>query len=291
MSLPVFPEFKSLEIGDRAVLAPFFERFPLEISESTFGNHFIWRRFDHPSYTTIHGNLCLHFAPPCAPPYFLQPLGETDVPDTIAVCLSHAPRLSRIPASFAERWCKGFRCGPDRDDYDYVYASSDLAELKGKKYDGKRNRIRKFEKEHPWSYVPLTPAHLEACHRLFEEWMSDKEPNGGSVDAQKDAISEALLHYEALGMVGGAIETGGRIRALALGEKLNADTAVIHIEIADPGLDGLSQLMNREFVRNAWSGCAFINREQDLGLPGLRKAKLSYHPVRLEMKHTLTFRG
>jgi hypothetical protein len=285
VSLPVYPDFKDLELEDRESLLPYFERFPLEISESTFANHFIWRRFDHPRFTTIHGNLCLRFEPPDQPSYFLQPLGEAEIPDTIRTCLQAASRLSRIPASFAERWCGGLRCAPDRDDFDYVYRTEDLAELKGKRFDGKRNRIKKFEKSHAWSYVRVDASDLAACRALFEEWSAGKDPESGAAHAQQDAIQEALLHYRRLGLTGGAVETEGAVAALAIGERLNADTAVIHIEIVNPRYEGLAQLMNREYVRREWPGTAFINREQDLGVPGLRRAKTSYHPCRMVEKY------
>lgn len=285
MSLPVYPAFKALEIEDREALLPFFRSFPLEISESTFANHFIWRRFDRPCFTTIHGNLCLRFAPPDQPAYFLQPLGNNDIPGTIATCLAAAPRLSRITAAFAERWCEGLRCAPDRDDFDYVYRTADLIELKGKRFDGKRNRIKKFEKSHAWRYVPIGPGDLEACRDLFRAWLAAREETGGAVDAQQDAIQEALLHYKTLELVGGAIETEGALAALTIGEQLNARTAVIHIEIVDPRYEGLAQLMNREYVRREWAAAEFVNREQDLGIPGLRRAKLSYQPDHLVEKY------
>jgi hypothetical protein len=286
MTLPVFPQFKTLELGDRDALLPYFLRWPLEISESTFGNHFIWRRFDHPRFTLIRGNLCFCFAPPDEPVYFLQPLGDREIPETLTTCLSVAPRLSRIPRTFAERYCEGFRCAPDENDFDYVYRTSDLIDLKGKKYDGKRNRIRKFEKSQPWEYVRLGPADLPSCQALFEDWLVDKGGTGGEMDAQKGAIQEALLHFRVLGMTGGAIIVEGRIAAFSLGERLNADTAVVHIEIVSPRYEGLAQLINREFVRHEWAECRYINREQDLGVPGLRKAKLSYHPHhRVEKYH------
>ncbi|MDD8027182.1 MAG: phosphatidylglycerol lysyltransferase domain-containing protein [Acidobacteriota bacterium] len=285
MNLPVFPDFRALVLEDREELEPFFRRFPQEISESTFANHFIWRRFDDPRFTLINGNLCIRFSPPDQEAYFLQPLGENDIPATINACLSAAPRLSRIPASFAERWCGGLRCAPDLDDFDYVYRTEDLAELKGKRYDGKRNRIKKFEKSHAWRYVPIGPGDLDACRALFEEWLAGKGQEGGAIDAQKDAIQEALLHYRTLGLIGGAIETEGALAALAIGERLNARTAVIHIEIVSPRYEGLAQLMNREYVRREWADSAFINREQDLGVPGLRRAKQSYHPDHLVEKY------
>lgn len=288
MTLPVFPQFKTLELGDRDALLPYFVRWPLEISESTFGNHFIWRCFDHPRFTTICGNLCFCFAPPGEPAYFLQPLGENEIANTLKTCLSLAPRLSRIPQSFAQRHCEGFRCAPDENDFDYVYLASDLIELKGKKYDGKRNRIRKFEKAHASEYVRLGAADLPACRALFEEWLADKGENGGAIDAQKGAIQEALLHFKDLGLTGGAIVAEGRIAAFSIGERLNADTAVVHIEIVNPRYEGLAQLMNREFVSHEWSDCRYINREQDLGVPGLRKAKLSYHPHHMVEKYHIS---
>ena len=106
--------------------------------------------------------------------------------------------------------------------------------------------------------------------------------------AQQDAIQEALVHFGPLGLSGGAIEVDGRIEAFSIGEPLSADTAVIHIEIANPAFPGLAQLINREFVRNEWSGFAFINREQDVGHPGLRRAKESYHPHHMVKKFTIT---
>ncbi len=104
---------------------------------------------------------------------------------------------------------------------------------------------------------------------------------------QKTAISEALAHFRELGLLGGAIEVDGRFAALSIGEPLTRDTAVIHIEIVSPCCEGLAQIMNREFVRHALKDFAFINREQDLGLPGLRRAKLSYHPHHLVEKFRL----
>ncbi len=285
MNLPRFPDFKIIGLEDKEAILETIRRYPAEVCEVNFGNTFIWRKYDHPKLTTIHGNLCLLFEPPDEPAYFLQPIGENDIPDTIRTCLSCSPRLSRIPASFAGRWCSGFQCAPDRNNFDYVYRTGDLIELKGKKYDGKRNRIRKFEREHAYGYVQLRPGHLEDCRRLFREWLEDKLLTTKMLSAQNEAIQEGLAHFEALGLSGGAIEVEGKIEAFSIGEPLNPDTAVIHIEIVSPKYDGLCQLMNREFVKNEWAAFSFINREQDMGIPGLRRAKMSYYPHHLVEKH------
>jgi hypothetical protein len=285
MNLPRFPEFKVVGFEDQETILAFISRYPAEVCEVNFGNTFIWRKYDHPKLTIIHDNLCLQFEPPDEPAYFLQPIGENDIPDTIRTCLSCAPRLSRIPTSFASRWCSGFHCAPDRNNFDYVYQTQDLIELRGKKYDGKRNRIRKFEREHSYAYVKLVPGHLEDCQRLFREWLEDKSLTTKMISAQNEAIQEGLTHFEALGLSGGAIEVEGKIEAFSIGEPLSVETAVIHIEIVNPKYDGLSQMMNREFVKNEWSAFAYVNREQDMGIPGLRRAKMSYYPHHMVEKH------
>ncbi len=285
MNLPRFPEFKMVELEDQTAILSSIRRYPAEVCEVNFGNTFIWRKYDHPKLTTIRDNLCLLFEPPDEPAYFLQPIGEKDIPETIHACLSCAPRLSRIPASFASRWCSGFHCEPDRNNFDYVYRTADLIELKGKRYDGKRNRIRKFEREYVYRYVKLTAVHLEDCRRLFEDWLVDKSRAHKMISAQHEAIHEGLAHFEALGLSGGAIEVEGKIEAFSIGEPLNPDTAVIHIEIASPKYEGLSQLMNREFVKNEWTRFSFVNREQDMGIPGLRRAKMSYYPHHMVEKY------
>lgn len=285
MNLPRFPEFKVVGLEDQETILAFISRYPAEVCEVNFGNTFIWRKYDHPKLTIIHDNLCLQFEPPDEPAYFLQPIGENDIPDTIRTCLSCAPRLSRIPTSFASRWCSGFHCAPDRNNFDYVYRTQDLIDLRGKKYDGKRNRIRKFEREHSYGYVKLRPGHLGDCQRLYRKWLEDKSLTTKMISAQNEAIQEGLIHFEALGLSGGAIEVEGKIEAFSIGEPLSVETAVIHIEIVNPKYDGLSQMMNREFVKNEWSAFTYINREQDMGIPGLRRAKTSYYPHHMVEKH------
>jgi hypothetical protein len=118
--------------------------------------------------------------------------------------------------------------------------------------------------------------------------MQQKASNGGAFPSVwRHVIDEALAHLKEIGLRGGVIDIAGRVAAFSIGEKLTGDTAVIHIEIVDPDYEGLSQLMNREFIKNEWSEYKFINREQDLGNPGLRRAKTSYHPHHLVKKYNL----
>ncbi len=288
MSLPIFPEFKLVGLEDKETIQYFVRRFPSEACEINFANIFIWRKLERPKLTMINGNLCLQCEPPSEPAYFLQPLGETDISRTVETCLSFSPRLSRIPEAYVNQHCSEFPHELDANNFDYVYLTSDLISLQGKKYDGKRNRIKKFERSSGYRYLTLAPEHLQECQRLFEQWAQAKAEQRQPVgEEQKVVILEALAHFQALELVGGAIEVDGRIEAFSIGSRLNADTAVVHIEIANPGHDGLSQLINREFVRHELAAFRFINREQDVGIAGLRRAKMSYYPHHLVKKYNV----
>ena len=288
MSAPGFPEFKIIGLEDKDCLAAFIARSPAEVCEINLGNILIWRQFDHSKFTILNGNLCILCEPPSEPAYFLQPLGEDKIRETITACLNFAPRLSRIPESFAAQYCSEFKCEPDPGNFDYVYLAEDLIHLRGKRYDGKRNRIRKFERNHACRYVRLADEHLDSCRHLFEKWLEKKESDDGSFPlVWRHVIEEALERFKEIGLKGGAIEIEGQVAAFSIGERLTSDTAVIHIEIVDPDYEGLPQLMNREFVKNEWAEYQYINREQDLGNPGLRRAKTSYHPHHLVKKYNL----
>lgn len=288
MSLPRFPEFKPIEPEDRDILAAAIARHPSPACEIHFANLFMWRHFERSRYTVINDNFCVQCEPPGEPAYFLQPIGETRIEATIRTCLTASPRLSRVTESFALRYGGPYRQEPDRDNFDYVYLTEDLARLKGKRYDGKRNRIRKFERTHVYGYAHYGRSDMADCFKLLEEWIKAK--TGGDAffgRAWKTVITEALERGEDLGLRGGVFRVNGRVVAFSFGAELTSDTAVIPIEIVAPGYDGLSQLVNREFSRREWSGCRYINREQDNGIPGLRRAKTSYHPHHFVKKYNI----
>jgi hypothetical protein len=123
---------------------------------------------------------------------------------------------------------------------------------------------------------------------LLNEWRRVRDAAGStSLDPETAAAAEALELAGVLGLEGLVITVEGRVGAFALGERLNLETAVCHFEKADPFMEGISQLVDREFCRRLFTDCTYVNREQDLGEPGLRSAKLSYHPVELVRKFRL----
>jgi hypothetical protein len=287
VNAPLYPEFKPVCLEDMGLFKEFLDREPAGVCEMNFANVFIWKDSEHPRWTLLHGNLCVLVEPDFEPPYFLPPAGGDRVPETVEMCLRHAPRLSRVPEEFVRRLGAGFHVEEDPDNFDYIYRVEDLAELKGKKFDGKRNRIKKFESTFAHVYSALTRADVAGCIRLLEDWFEGKANGDPYMKAEKKAILQALDTFEALGLKGGVVKVGGRVEAFTLGMRLTDDTAVIQIEIANPGLVGLAQWINREFVRREWTAFPFINREQDVGIEGLRKAKQSYQPDRLARKYNL----
>jgi hypothetical protein len=287
LSRPAFPDLKPVGLEDQPVFAEYLDREPAEVCELSFSNIFIWKDSEHPRWTILNGSLCVLVEPDFEDTYFLPPVGGERVPETVAACLTLAPRLSRVPEGFVERHGAGFKVEEDPANFDYVYLRQELAELKGKKFDGKRNRIRKFESTFAHEYHALTRADVPGCFRLLEDWFEEKRNGDPYMRAERVAIVQALASFERLGLKGGVVKVGGRVEAFTMGGRLTADMAVIPIEIANPGLVGLAQWINREFVFREWPDYRFINREQDMAIEGLRKAKLSYQPARLVRKFNL----
>jgi hypothetical protein len=173
----------------------------------------------------------------------------------------------------------GLNVEADRDNWDYVYLVSDMVALKGRRYHKKRNLIKQCLAAYTCEYERITPERIAECLEMQEEWCEvrgcGKDPG---LCTEAAAIRETFLHFETLQVIGGSIRVNGKIRAYALGEELKPGTAVCHFEKAMPGIRGLGQLINQWFTMYDLSGFQFVNREQDLGIPGLRQAKESYYP-------------
>jgi hypothetical protein len=202
------------------------------------------------------------------------------------------PKIVRVPEAAVEQmdWkTSGMKAELDRSQCDYVYLTQDLIELKGRKYHRKRNHIKQFQEKYSYQYIPLTPAWIPQCLQLETEWCDLRhcEASPGLLN-ESVAIKEAFTHFEELGVKGGAILINGKVEAFTLGDPLNSETVVIHIEKANPAYEGLYPTINQAFLEYQWSGYTYVNREQDLGEEGLRKAKESYFPHHLVNKYVVT---
>lgn len=263
---------------------------PTRGCEYSFANQFLWGR---QQAAFLHGcvSLFAHFYGRSVYPF---PIGSGDKRAVIEEILRDAKergipcRITGIlPADqeLMEKWFPGkFHFRTDRDSFDYVYATNDLADLRGRKFQKKRNHYNRFCASHPnYEIHPLTPENLPLAQKLVEDWYSrriQEDPHGDYM-LERIAMRKVFSNYEALGMEGILLLDGGETLAMTMGSRLAEDTFDIHFEKAREDVDGAYAAINCEFARYLrlkYPEARYLNREDDLGLEGLRKAKLSYNP-------------
>jgi hypothetical protein len=296
-SVPEFPKMRDLILGDKPLFDQLFTQSPPVISEFTFTNLFIWRDCYQIRINRFQNFLCL-FSDRGESSFFFPPIGEGDVIECYQNLLQYLkgkglnPKIARVPEAVVEKidWePSGMKVELDRSQCDYVYLTLDLIELKGRKYHRKRNHIKQFQEKYSHRYIPLTPEWIPQCLQLETEWCDLRhcEASPGLLN-ESFTIKEAFTHFEELGVKGGVILINGKVEAFTLGDPLNPETAVIHIEKANPAYEGLYPTINQAFLKDQWSDYTYVNREQDLGEEGLRKAKESYFPHHLVNKYSIT---
>ena len=175
----------------------------------------------------------------------------------------------------------------DRDGEDYIYLSSDLSELPGKRYQKKRNHCSRFEKDFPdYTFEKLDRSNIPRARAFELEWNSIySSPDDIDLNCERDGILLLLDNFEKLGLFGGLIRAGGRVVAITIAEQLSPEMVDIVVEKAHHDVDSAYAVINRDFARSCLIGYKFINREDDVGDEGLRTAKLRYHPVELRKKY------
>ena len=167
---------------------------------------------------------------------------------------------------------------PLRDQYDYIYRRADLAMLQGGHLQAKRNHVNRFRADNPgFEYRPLTPELFDECRRLTGIWQGEKEASD-TIDAERLVMETIFSNWDSLGMIGGSIFVNGRMVAFCYGAAVTHDTFDICVEKADRNIEGAFAIINQQFAAHLPEQYIYVNREEDMGIPGLRKAKLSYHP-------------
>ncbi|MBI5444018.1 MAG: DUF2156 domain-containing protein [Deltaproteobacteria bacterium] len=299
MDIPLYPDRCELGIEHCDALQRAFRAVDRSISEFTFSNLFLFRKAHSYRVSRLGEFLIVTGRGYDGTAYALPPLGPGDPENaSLRVCdglaaEGHEPVLFPVHARLLEssfsdpRWS----ARADRDQADYVYSRSELAELSGRKYHKRKNRLLKFVREEAqgYSYAPLSREHVSGCLELAEAWCEIRcSPTRPSTYLETEAAEESLRWREALGLRGAVVTIAGRVRAFTLGEELNPETFVIHFEKSDAGREGLAQLINRDFCSRALGAYRYVNREQDLGDPGLRQAKEAYQPLFLVEKYRVS---
>jgi len=289
-------DFKQITLKDKEVFDDFLAKDPPLASELTFTNLFMWRICFDSLWKREGDCILVILRPQGEQPFGLPPMGPGDKASALRRMseyiaeFSSEPRISRVEKSVVDRYVdpEEFRIIADRNNNDYVYLSEDLINLPGNRFHKKKNHLNKFVKSYEFEYRRLDENLVKSFMELQEDWCELKDcESSQDLSDENVAVYEALKNYEGLDFQGGAILIDSKVEAFALGEQLNDNTVVIHVEKANPEIPGLYVAINQRFCAEEWSHIKYVNREQDLGVAGLRKAKQSYHPDHLVEKFVL----
>ena len=291
-------KYGALELADRSWCSECFRSDGFQSSEYNFTNALLWGRVYQQKVLRRDGLFLGRLDHEQLGTRLTYPAGKASVEEKIAV-LEETARQAGVPLQILgvtdalreklEAIYPGrFRYTELPDAADYIYDINKLADLPGKHLHAKRNHIARFCDRYPdWRFEPLTEENLPDCCAMAEEWYKENLERDPSVAEEKPVLQYALDHFRLLRLDGGLIRAGGRVVAFALGDFINTDTYDVHFEKAAEDVDGAYTAINQAFaahLREKYPQLRYLNREDDLGIPGLRKAKLSYYPDKLAVK-------
>ena len=300
--VPEFPNFRPIELGDRDIFQNIFKHYHPEVSECSFTNLFIWREHYNYQWALYKDWIMVVCQNSEDSIYAMQPVGPSSRCNAVLKLLEwlreerkvNTPRIERadekLVSELEREGC--FTINEAREHFDYVYLKNDLALLSGNRFRSKRNHINQLFRTYHFAYDRLMPEHIHACLELQEKWCQLKRCEEDlNLLGEWDAVLEILAHFDALKVEGSVITIEGKVMAFTIGEMLNDTTAVVHIEKADPEIPGLYQIINQQFCEKSMQDAVYVNREQDLGLPGLREAKTSYYPNHFVKKYSVRLKS
>lgn len=282
-------EFRQVKLEDKELIDSYIKKQNSKNCSISFANIYLWEPHYKVTYTEVEDMLV--FRSNGDQPSFSYPIGGSDVKKAIDFMMEYCKEMNlefkmygvtEEQFSVIEELYPGqFQVEYSRDEANYVYETEKLINLSGKKYHGKKNHINKFKRLYPdWQYEDITDENLEECIEMAYGWRKENDCDTDELKKVEFCVSlNALKKLKELDLIGGLIRAEGKVVAITVGEPLTHDTFVIHIEKAYADVDGAYPMINREFLAHHASDYMYVNREEDTGAEGLRKAKLSYKPV------------
>ncbi len=278
--------FRSPTIDDKKDIDIVFKNTKYLGADYVFGSLFIWNN-TYNSKICMYKNFFLRFYDGKHEKTYGFPVGEGNLSEIINELINDAkerniefkmfgltkPMIQKLKNIFPYKFEFELR----KDMADYIYASEDLCFLNGKKFHSKRNHISKFKKLYNWSYHNISENNLNLCEDFANYWF--KQQLNKNLDGEKLALVNTFKNYKKLNFLGGYISVDNKIVALTIGEEINNNIFDIHFEKANTDYIGSYATINKEFAFRNLQQYKYINREEDMGLEGLRKSKLSYNPV------------
>ena len=296
-------QWKPIDIEDKDLFDRFFHTQNILVSDLTFTNLFLWHYSRQISYFIHKDCLFIKTQYPNENPFIFYPIHKENNLFTKKEALSDMMQyfkangyefsiksLSILDKNELENFFPNtFSFFYNEDKSDYIYSIPELIELKGKKYHKKKTHLNRFLERYAFSYESLSDRNLKELITTYQEWFGKISDNASEgLKNEFIGIIESLKAFHKLSFKGGLLRESGKIIAFSFAEPLNKDCVVIHIEKADIEYQGAYQAINREFLAQEWNTFSLVNREEDLGIPGLRKAKQSYQPLYLQEKFEAT---
>jgi len=277
---------KPITIHDKPLFDKYFSTFPSKTSELTFANIFCWSEIKHTLFCEYNNHLFLSFRGEDGIWGIFPPIG----PNPLALMFQNLFGVedyywARINEDIANKINGPHKPTLDMTTSDYVYKIEDLVNLAGSDYHGKRNFVKRFEKLGP-KLRPLTFADAPDCIHVQKQWLETQKENVSAIE-ESTAFIKAATYKQTFPMHSVGVFIKNNLVAFAIGEPLNKTTFVEHYEKALPHYPGAYQFLLHKFAKSIPKQYTFLNREEDLGIPGLRKAKKSWHPAFIQKKYIL----
>lgn len=297
-------KFRRFDTSDRALVQSYIYQTPFRNCDLAFANMYVWQFLYDTQIAEDNGFLFVKYWFH-SKPYFMLPLGKGDLKHGVEKIIEYA-------ASNNLRFCfQGLvtemkqeleKCMPEKfhfttnSDYsDYIYRREDLVGLTGTRYQPKRNHINQFKRHYPdYKYVAITSEIIPQCLSLLSYWkdinQDQKDKSFIALESESKAITRGFESYNELNLHGGALLVDNKVIAFTYGSPINNNVFDVAVEKADATYTGVYAMINHEFVKTIPEQYTLINREEDLGIEGLRKSKLSYHPFEKLDKYTAKLR-
>ena len=294
-------KFNDITLESKALIESYTKPFNCPNAEMSFAHMYIWAKDGKIQFAEYENALFFKLDFPGETPFLWAPVPRKDCPDYKKILdiafdylsgIGVKPCLRAVSDPFytmAKKACPSLLFEESENNFDYVYLSQDLITLKGKKFHGKRNHINRFTSLYPdFEYEDLTEEMAKACCELYREWIKSHDDGSIIQYDEPSSVKLALTNLSALNLTGGVLKIDGKIKAFTIGERILPDMHQIHIEKAANDIDGLYPVINREYAEHNCSDVKYINREEDMGLEGLRSAKRSYRPVMMIKKYHIS---
>jgi len=290
--------FKPLELSDRDLFQRYLGEYNFNTYEYTFLTLYIWRKMCNVQYSIIDGTLIIKKSTKSTGSYFMQPIGyNKENLKNIVIKLDEIrksdpdfkslfrdvemPFLNELIDNFGYNICL---C-EDINNFDYIYSSKQLISLPGHKYHRKKNQYNQFIRKYNYEVRELCDKSvIRDCIDFAQEWYDNREEKDEQLRFELESIRDILEYPEILNIKGIAVYVDGHIAGFSIGEKANKKMAIVHIEKGNHEYSGIYSFLNKTLAEKYFKDVRFINRQEDLGIEGLRKSKMSYNPVRLEKK-------